>query len=221
MFSYAQEAINRFQKGIPSIPAVIQCEPAPDVADAVFSGLGGKDGNLVYLALHVGKNEANPAAVGRWAESVFIKTPFDCHRCFMLAGYDNDPRELWDIPEARALCKALYKDAEGKVRPWVRLLSWSELPVGNYTPPSTPFTASCRAHHDSNGWAPGIFFLAMMGEGVPIKLAPGPHGLGYLGLFNDSFEQKVQQDVFGEAGKFALRASEFARLRQAKRRKPR
>ena len=213
MFSYAQDAIGRFLKEDPSRPTAIYCKPAPDGHAALFSGFGDEDGNQIYLALHVGKSEANPAAVGRWAESVFIKTPFDCHRGILLAGFDNDPRELGDIPEARALCKALYKDAEGNVQPWVRLLSWSESPVGNYTPPWTPFTASCRARRDSNGWAPGIFFLAMMSEGVPVKLVPGVHGLGYSGLFNDSFEQKVQQDVFGEAGKFALRASEFARLR--------
>lgn len=47
------------------------------------------------------RSEADAIAAGEWIAVVAVSQPTALIR-LMLGGYDEDPRELWDIPEAAA-----------------------------------------------------------------------------------------------------------------------
>jgi hypothetical protein len=62
------------------------------------------DGDYEYAFMEIGaKGELTEKTARRGAEAILLMTQFNptTQIAVTIGGYDNDPRELWDIPEAK------------------------------------------------------------------------------------------------------------------------
>lgn len=171
----------------------------------------------VVATLHVGIDE-DEGAVNEFAIESFARLPADCHRSIAFAGFDNDPRELHDIPEVCAKAERLLFDKRGNVRPFVRLLCWDDR--------DTP-THRCGARFtewrrtvglSASGGFLGILLLASLTAGLKPRIVNTPDGMCWMLPVTFAFETAVQTTIFGQPGKSQLDAAEVARFFRRRRR---
>jgi hypothetical protein len=197
-----------------------ECVPSPGLDDCVVHMFQDEHGVPIVATLMVGINE-NEDAVNRFAMKSFSRVPVSCHRAIQFLGFDNDPRELFDIPEVCHKAKRLLFDEHGHVRPFVRLLSWADYDTPTHTVPP-----AFKAWRESLGGAteganafPGILFLAMLAAGIKPRIMNTRTGMCWMVQTSERFEHAVQRDVFGRPGKSQLDAGEIARLFRRRRAK--
>jgi hypothetical protein len=127
-------------------------------------------------------------------------------------GYDNDPRQLFDIPEACLKARKLLFDPLGRVRPFVKLLAWSDYDTPRHKVPAAFATWRNRTMPSARGNAfPGILFLAALAAELRWQIVDGPSGMTWMIPFPDGFERELQLSVFGVDGKTSLNAGDLAR----------
>lgn len=191
--------------------AELFASPGTGVHDCAVVGAHREGDSPATAGLLIGPDD-DEAAVSRFAVASFSRFPLDCYRHFSLMGYDNDPRELFDIPEACRKAKRLLFDPQGRVRPFVRLLLWNDVDTPTYTAPAELRALITRAMPSAKGGAlSGILFLAALAEGIRWRVVEGPAGLGWAMPIPAGFERDLQTKVFGVAGKTSLNAGELAR----------
>jgi hypothetical protein len=198
----------------------MECVPTPGLDDCMVNVLLDDRDVPIVATLMVGINE-NEDAVNRFALKSFSRFPPTCHRAIQFLGFDNDPRELFDIPEVCEKAKRLLFDDAGQVRPFVRLLCWSDFDTPTHTVP--PAFKAWReslglATKGANGF-PGILFLAMLAAGIKPRIVNTATGMRWMVETTDRFEHAVQRDVFGQPGKSLLDAGEIARFFRRRRAK--
>lgn len=197
-----------------------ECVPSPGLDDCMVHVFQDQHGVPIVATLMVGINE-NEDAVNRFALKSFARLPPSCHRAIQFLGFDNDPRELFDIPEVCEKARQLLVDERGQVRPFVRLLCWSDFDTPTHTVPP-PFKAWRKSlgqpTQEANGF-PGILFLAMLAAGIKPRIMNTATGMRWVVQTTERFEHAVQRDVFGQPGKSQLDAGEIARLFRRRRAK--
>lgn len=213
---------NRLMQQMTGAGAGAVCIPTPGLDDCMVTAFKDERGAVAVATVHVGINE-NEDAVNRFALASFSSFPATCHRSISFMGYDNDPRGLFDIPEVCDKARRLMLDEHARVRPFVRLLCWSDFDTPTHTVPAA-FKAWQRsigtAAQGGNGF-PGILFLAMLAAGIKPRVQMTFTGMRWVTPVSESFEHAVQRDVFGAAGKSQLNAGEIVRLFRRYRRPPR
>ena len=181
------------------------------VDDCAVMGIRGDTDHSSIAMLHIGPNEDGDA-VSRFATASFLQFPLTCHRSFALLGYDNDPRPLFDIPEACLKARKLLFDPLGRVRPFVKLLAWSDIDTPAHTVPAEFKAWRARAMPSAGANAfPGILFLAALAAKLRWQIVDSPTGMTWMIPVPDGFETDLQLRVFGVAGKTSLNAGEVAR----------
>lgn len=198
----------------------MECVPTPGLDDCMVTALADRNDVPIVATLLVGINE-NEDAVNRFALKTFSRFPAACHRAISFLGFDNDPRELFDIPEVCDKARRLLVDDAGNVRPFVRLLCWSDFDTSTHTVPP-----AFKAWRESLGVGlqganqfPGILFLAMLAAGIKPRIANTDTGMCWMVATSERFEHAVQRDVFGRPGKSQLDAGEIARFFRRRRAK--
>lgn len=218
--------IERFMHGIEAVlksrgdAMQRECLPTPGLDDCTVFVLLDERRAPIVATLLVGINE-NEDAVDRFALKSFSRLPATCHRAIQFLGFDNDPRELFDIPAVCDKAKRLMFDERGAVRPFVRLLSWSDFDTPTHT-----VSPAFKAWRESTGLAakggngfPGILFLAMLAAGIKPRIMNTAAGMQWMVATSQEFEHAVQRDVFGKPGKSQLDAGEMTRLFRRRRAK--
>lgn len=198
----------------------MECVPEPGLDDCMVNVFLDEYGAPIVATLLVGINE-DEDAVNRFAMKSFSRFPPTCHRSIQFLGFDNDPRELFDIPEVCEKAKRLLSDERGNIRPFIRLLCWSDFDTPTHTVP--PAFKAWRqslglAAKGGNGF-PGILFLAMLAAGIKPRIMNTGAGMCWMVQTTECFEHAVQRDVFGRPGKSQLDAGEVARLFRRRRAK--
>ena len=198
----------------------VECLPTAGLDDCLVTAMGDDRDVPVVATLLVGINE-NEDAVNRFALKTFARFPPACHRAISFLGFDNDPRELFDIPEVCDKARRLLVDDAGQVRPFVRLLCWSDCDTSTHT-----VTPAFKAWRESLGLAKeganqfcGILFLAMLAAGIKPRIVNTPSGMTWMVPTTVEFEHAVQRTVFGRPGKSQLDAGEIARFFRRRRAK--
>jgi hypothetical protein len=109
--------------------------------------------------------------VVRWCRRALLEAaPADCLRLVVFKNWDDDERQIFDIPEARAYCRRLWLEA----RPLLRLLSestWAALPDDRHGLPGEVLSAL------GLGWFD--VWLAGFGEVLEQEQMPGDYGPVY------------------------------------------
>jgi hypothetical protein len=174
----------------------------------------------VVATLMVGINEEE-AAVSEFAINSFARLPPDCHRAIAFVGFDNDPRELHDIPEVCAKAERLLFDKRGNVRPFIRLLCWNDVdtPTHRCGQRFVEWRRSMGIASMGSGAFTGILFLAALTAGLRKRIVNTPDGMRWMWAVPISFEMAVQTSVFGRPGKTQLDAGEVARFFRRRRAK--
>jgi hypothetical protein len=211
--------MERFMDGIAAVmkgrgaAMQMECVPQPGLDDCMVNAFCDEHGVPIVATLLVGIHE-DEDAVNRFALKSFSRIPPTCHRSIQFLGFDNDPRELFDIPEVCDKAKRLLFDSHGQVRPFVRLLCWADFDTPTHTVPPA-FKAWRKSlglpAKAANGF-PGILFLAMLAAGNKPRIVNTATGMCWMVQTTASFEHAVQRDVFGRAGKSQLDAGEIARF---------
>lgn len=198
----------------------MECVPEPGLDDCMVHAFVDDRDVPVVATLMVGINE-NEDAVNRFALKSFSRFRPACHRSIHFLGFDNDPRELFDIPEVCEKAKRLLFDEHWNVRPFVRLLCWSDYDTLTHTVPA-PFKAwrgSLGLAMQGGNRFPGIMFLAMLAAGIKPRIMNTPSGMCWMTPTTVKFEHAVQRAVFGREGKSQLDAGEIARFFRRRRAK--
>lgn len=198
----------------------MECVPVSGLDDCMVNVLLDERDVPIVATLMVGINE-NEDAVNRFALKSFSRFPATCHRAIQFLGFDNDPRELFDIPEVCAKARRLLFDEHGHVRPFVRLLCWADFDTLTHTVP--PVFKAWRESlgprvQGANGF-PGILFLAMLAAGIKPRIVNTDTGMRWMVPTTQRFEHAVQRDVFGQPGKSQLDAGEITRFFRRRRAK--
>jgi hypothetical protein len=188
------------------------CVPTPGLDDCLVNVFLDQDRVPMLVLLHVGINE-DEDAVNSFAIKVFSRFPVACHRSICFMGFDNDPRELFDIPEVSEKAKRLLWDGHGQVRSFVRLLCWSDFDTPTHTVPPAfkAWRESLGVPGQAHGF-PGILFLANLAAGIKPRIENTPDGMCWVTRTAECFEHAVQRTIFGQPGKSQLDAGEIARL---------
>jgi hypothetical protein len=211
--------------GLPALMASLGEQfPLNDTWATIMPDITGKP---LVCTFHISV-EDDPAQVAAFAAAMMERLPGyrDCHCGFCFNSYDDDPRELWDIPEARAYARKLFLDDAGKPRRWVRLLSFHDrdIPSAGYYLPPGPFRdlADSMLYQLGKGnVSPGAWFLSQMALGGDFTSGGRDERGAYRGQSREGDLERVQRMLYGKAGRFSLPPSELFRMKRAKRRRPR
>lgn len=201
-------------------PMHTECVPAPGTDDTLVTAFPDEHGHPVVATLLIGSDD-NEAAIDRFACASFSRMPLACHRAISFMGYDNDPRELFDIPEVCSKAGRLLWDERGEVRPFIRLLCWADFDTLTYTVPPAFKAWRSRMMPAADGYGanafPGILFLAMLSAGIKPRIVNVDGGMRWMVPTTLAFEHDLQRRVFGRVGKTQLDAGEIARFFRRRR----
>jgi len=196
------------------------CVPTAGVNDTLVTVFPDEHGRAVAATLMIGNDDE--AGIDRFACESFARLDPRCHRAVAFMGYDNDPRELFDIPEACRKAERLLFDEHGNVRPFIRLLCWSDFDTLTHVVPPVFKAWRSRmlgpeARRGGNAF-PGIMFLAALAAGIKPRIVNASGGMRWVVPTTLAFEHDLQRRVFGRAGKSHLDPGEIARLFRRRRR---
>lgn len=128
------------------------------------------DDGLQVRRLEIDADDPLPVVV-RWSRRALLEAaPVDCLRVLTVKNWDDDPRELLEIPEARAYFRRLWFEG----RPLLRLLSestWSPLPDDSHGLPGEVLSGF------GMGWLD--VYLAAFCDVVEREPITGEHGPAY------------------------------------------